>query len=117
MMQHQVALQARFNPETLERVLRVVRHRGFHICAMNMETAPDAQNINIELTVASPRPVELLFSQLSKLVDVACASRSSNPHHNKSAPERKGRKMTTKKKLITFGSMARWFRGAKRKFM
>ena len=53
MMQHQVALQARFNPETLERVLRVVRHRGFHICAMNMETAPDAQNINIELTVAN----------------------------------------------------------------
>ncbi len=49
MMQHQVALQARFNPETLERVLRVVRHRGFHICAMNMETAPDAQNINIQL--------------------------------------------------------------------
>ncbi len=39
MMQHQVALQARFNPETLERVLRVVRHRGFHICAMNMERA------------------------------------------------------------------------------
>jgi acetolactate synthase II small subunit len=44
MMQHQVALQARFNPETLERVLRVVRHRGFQICAMNMETAADARN-------------------------------------------------------------------------
>lgn len=71
MMQHQVAVQARFNPETLERVLRVVRHRGFQICSMNMETATDAQNINIELTVASQRPVELLFSQLSKLVDVA----------------------------------------------
>ncbi|MEJ5074682.1 acetolactate synthase 2 small subunit [Enterobacter ludwigii] len=71
MMHHQVAVQARFNPETLERVLRVVRHRGFQICAMNMETAIDAQNINIELTVASLRPVELLFSQLSKLVDVA----------------------------------------------
>ena len=71
MMQHQVAVQARFNPETLERVLRVVRHRGFQICAMSMETATDAQNINIELTVASPRSVELLFSQLSKLVDVA----------------------------------------------
>uniref|UniRef100_UPI003F5782C4 acetolactate synthase 2 small subunit n=1 Tax=Klebsiella aerogenes TaxID=548 RepID=UPI003F5782C4 len=72
MMQHQVALQARLNPETLERVLRVVRHRGFQICSMNMETASDAQNINIELTVASQRPVELLFSQLRKLVDVAC---------------------------------------------
>jgi len=71
MMQHQVAVEARLNPETLERVLRVVRHRGFQVCAMNMETATDARNINIELTVASPRPVELLFSQLSKLVDVA----------------------------------------------
>ncbi|EMO7867250.1 acetolactate synthase 2 small subunit [Citrobacter amalonaticus] len=71
MMQHQVAVEARFNPETLERVLRVVRHRGFQVCAMNMEAARDAQNINIELTVASPRSVDLLFSQLSKLVDVA----------------------------------------------
>ena len=72
MMQHQLAVQARFRPETLERVLRVVRHRGFQICAMNMETGSNAENINIELTVASLRPVELLFSQLSKLVDVAC---------------------------------------------
>lgn len=39
---------------------------------MNMATGANAENINIELTVASPRPVELLFSQLSKLVDVAC---------------------------------------------
>ncbi|GGD39219.1 acetolactate synthase 2 small subunit [Franconibacter pulveris 1160] len=72
MMQHQLAVQARFRPETLERVLRVVRHRGFQICAMNMETGSNAENINIELTVASLRPVELLFTQLSKLVDVAC---------------------------------------------
>ncbi|MDA8479113.1 acetolactate synthase 2 small subunit [Citrobacter sp. Awk 4] len=71
MMQHQVNVAARFSPETLERVLRVVRHRGFQVCSMNMETASDAQNINIELTVASPRSVDLLFSQLSKLVDVA----------------------------------------------
>ncbi|WP_058911753.1 acetolactate synthase 2 small subunit [Entomohabitans teleogrylli] len=72
MMQHQLAVQARFRPETLERVLRVVRHRGFQVCAMNMASAAVPGNINIELTVASPRPVELLFSQLSKLADVAC---------------------------------------------
>ncbi|HEY3982823.1 acetolactate synthase 2 small subunit [Cedecea sp.] len=72
MMQHQLAVQARFRPETLERVLRVIRHRGFQICAMNMATAANTDNINIELTVASLRPVELLFTQLSKLVDVAC---------------------------------------------
>jgi len=39
---------------------------------MNMVSAINPENINIELTVASPRPIELLFSQLSKLVDVAC---------------------------------------------
>lgn len=70
MMQHQLAVQARFRPETLERVLRVVRHRGFQICAMNMVAEGNSDNINIELTVASLRPVELLFSQLSKLADV-----------------------------------------------
>lgn len=79
MMQHQVNVSARFNPETLERVLRVVRHRGFHVCSMNMAAASDAQNINIELTVASPRSVDLLFSQLNKLVDVA---RCYLPEHN-----------------------------------
>ena len=71
MMQHQLALQARFRPETLERVLRVVRHRGFQVCSMNVVNAANCENINIELTVESPRPIELLFSQLSKLVDVA----------------------------------------------
>jgi len=72
MMQHQLALQARFRPETLERVLRVVRHRGFQVCSMNMVADVNPENINIELTVASPRSIDLLFSQLSKLVDVAC---------------------------------------------
>ncbi|WP_202307698.1 acetolactate synthase 2 small subunit [Dryocola clanedunensis] len=72
MMQHQLAVQARFRPETLERILRVVRHRGFQLCSMNVATVGSTDNINIELTVASLRPVELLFSQLSKLVDVAC---------------------------------------------
>ncbi|NBC98040.1 acetolactate synthase 2 small subunit [Atlantibacter hermannii] len=82
MMQHQLAVQARFRPETLERVIRVVRHRGFEICAMNMATAGNAENINIELTVASLRPVELLFSQLSKLVDVAYVEIQQETHHS-----------------------------------
>jgi acetolactate synthase II small subunit len=72
MMQHQVSIQARFRPEMLERVLRVVRHRGFQVCAMNMDQDGNSDNVNIELTVASQRPVDLLSSQLSKLMDVAC---------------------------------------------
>ena len=82
MMQHQLAVQARFRPETLERVLRVVRHRGFEICSMNMATPGNAENINIELTVASLRPVELLFSQLSKLVDVAYVEIQQERQHS-----------------------------------
>lgn len=69
MMQHQLAVQARLRPETLERILRVVRHRGFRVCAMNMATQND--NLNLELTVSGLRPVELLFNQLGKLADVA----------------------------------------------
>ncbi|WP_431224548.1 acetolactate synthase 2 small subunit [Serratia sp. L9] len=71
MMQHQVSIQARFRPEMLERVLRVVRHRGFQVCAMNMAMGINTDDINIELTVASQRPVDLLSSQLSKLMDVS----------------------------------------------
>ncbi|ANI29692.1 acetolactate synthase 2 regulatory subunit [Yersinia entomophaga] len=71
MMQHQLSIQARFRPEMLERVLRVVRHRGFQVCAMNMSPILNNENINIELTVASQRSVDLLSSQLNKLLDVA----------------------------------------------
>lgn len=78
MMQHQLSIQARFRPEMLERVLRVVRHRGFQVCAMNMVSPANADSINIELTVASPRPVALLSSQLSKLLDVSCVGSAAN---------------------------------------
>ncbi|KLU17433.1 MULTISPECIES: acetolactate synthase 2 small subunit [Xenorhabdus] len=71
MIQHQLAIKARFCPEILERILRVIRHRGFQICALNMDHITDNDNVNIELTVSSQRPVNLLFSQLLKLVDVA----------------------------------------------
>jgi len=37
-----------------------------------MSPMVNAENINIELTVASLRSVDLLSSQLSKLMDVAC---------------------------------------------
>lgn len=45
MIQHQLSIQARFRPEMLERVLRVVRHRGFQVCAMNMSPMIDAGNV------------------------------------------------------------------------
>lgn len=69
--QHQLAIQARFRPEVLERVLRVIRHRGFQVCAMNMAQTLDSDSVSIELTVSSQRSINLLSSQLNKLMDVA----------------------------------------------
>ena len=38
MKQHRLNIQTCARPEVLERVLRVVRHRGFRLCALNMES-------------------------------------------------------------------------------
>lgn len=82
MMQHTLAIQAHARPEVLERILRVVRHRGFTVCVMNMHT--DQHNtdaVHIQLTVASLRPVELLSSQLAKLIDVSSVTRQQPQFH------------------------------------
>ncbi|EKT61205.1 acetolactate synthase 2 small subunit [Providencia burhodogranariea] len=71
MMQHQLAILARFRPEVLERILRVTRHRGFQISSMTMDHMPDGDNVNIQMTVNSQRPLALLYSQLAKLSDVS----------------------------------------------
>lgn len=71
MMQHSLSIKARFRPEVVERILRVVRHRGFELCALSMMPRREAESINIHLTVASKRSVDLLSTQLSKLMDVA----------------------------------------------
>ena len=69
MKQHQLNLITGSRPEVLERVLRVVRHRGFALCALNMEQ--DCQQLRITVTVESERPIQQLWSQLVKLVDVS----------------------------------------------
>lgn len=68
-MRHQLLVQARQRPEVLERILRVVRHRGFQIISMNM-TQEQGNKIQLQLTVESERPLYLLAYQIDKLVDV-----------------------------------------------
>ena len=68
---HQLTIQAYSRPEVLERVLRVVRHRGFQLHAINMEKTSSADSeLQIAVIVASERPLHLLQSQLAKLIDV-----------------------------------------------
>lgn len=67
-MEHQIELTAQHRPEVLERILRVVRHRGFTVTKMDMELIDD--KVRLKFTVKSDRTLDLLVSQLEKLPDV-----------------------------------------------
>lgn len=67
-MEHQIELTAQHRPEVLERILRVVRHRGFTVTQMDMQLIDD--KVRLKFTVKSDRTLVLLVSQLEKLPDV-----------------------------------------------
>ena len=67
-MEHQIDLTAQHRPEVLERILRVVRHRGFTVTQMEMQLIDD--KVRLKFTVTSDRTLDLLVSQLEKLPDV-----------------------------------------------
>lgn len=67
-MEHQIDLTAQHRPEVLERILRVVRHRGFTVTQMEMQLIDD--KVRLKFTVKSDRTLDLLVSQLEKLTDV-----------------------------------------------
>ena len=67
-MEHQIDLTAQHRPEVLERILRVVRHRGFTVTQLDMQLIDD--KVRLKFTVKSDRTLDLLVSQLEKLPDV-----------------------------------------------
>ncbi|WP_076415556.1 acetolactate synthase 2 small subunit [Shewanella sp. UCD-KL12] len=67
-MSYQLALTLAQRPEVLERVLRVVRHRGFTVTKMEMQVADDTAQL--QMSVESERAIELLTNQIDKLYDV-----------------------------------------------
>lgn len=69
MLSHQLEITLDQSPESLERLLRVVRHRGFLVTACQFE--PRLQDCLVSLRVESQRPVPLLTSQLEKLFAVS----------------------------------------------
>lgn len=72
MQQYQFVIKANKRPETLERLLRVIRHRGFEVLSLHAEN--DGSEITLKVTVQSEKAVELLFNQLVKLPDVLTIS-------------------------------------------
>ena len=67
-MEHQIELTAQHRPEVLERVIRVIRHRGFTVTQMDMQLIDD--KVRLKFTVKSDRTLDLLVSQLEKIYDV-----------------------------------------------
>ena len=67
-MEHQIELTAQHRPEVLERILRVIRHRGFTVTQMDMQLIDD--KVRLKFTVKSDRILDLLASQLEKIYDV-----------------------------------------------
>lgn len=70
MSQYQLQVTAQFRPELMERVLRMTRHRGFRVDEMQMSTSTDGQQLVMDMTVSSIRPITQLSRQLDKLLDV-----------------------------------------------
>ena len=68
MNQYIFDLIAQHRPEVLERVLRVIRLRGFTVTNMDMSLV-DTQ-VQLKITVKSDRTFDLLVNQLAKLPDV-----------------------------------------------
>ena len=68
MNQYTFDLIAQHRPEVLERVLRVIRLRGFTVINMDM-TLVETQ-VQLKITVKSDRTFDLLVNQLAKLPDV-----------------------------------------------
>ena len=61
-------LTAQHRPEVLERVLRVIRLRGFTVTNMDMALV-DTQ-VQLKITVKYDRNFDLLVNQLAKLPDL-----------------------------------------------
>lgn len=69
-MKSLLIIQGDNSPELLERLLRVVRHRGFSVQNLNAETSENGKSLHLTLTVCSDRNISLLTKQLEKIFGI-----------------------------------------------
>ncbi len=70
MNSHQLVIECQDQPAAIERLLRTTRHRGFAVRELHLQAVDGAESVTIRLTVSGERPLQLLTSQLAKLVDI-----------------------------------------------
>jgi len=69
-MNHTIYVQTKDCLAGLERLLRVVRHRGFAVTSLDMRASQKPGYLDITATVTGSRPIDLLLNPLMKLYDV-----------------------------------------------
>ena len=65
-----LCIECQQKPEVMERILRVVRHRGFQLQAVNMNRSDCGERVTADLLVSGDRPLGFLMAQIEKLYDV-----------------------------------------------
>ncbi|QJC34871.1 acetolactate synthase 2 small subunit [Enterobacteriaceae endosymbiont of Donacia piscatrix] len=70
MHKYQLHIKTNISPEISERIMRIIRHRGFLLKKMNINVVNKFKNINFQLTVKSSKPIDFLVKQIKKLIDV-----------------------------------------------
>ncbi|WP_087023613.1 acetolactate synthase 2 small subunit [Thaumasiovibrio subtropicus] len=70
MQRYLIDIKADDKPVLLERVLRVVRHRGFVIKQVAGTQNHESKIASVEIIVDSDRPISFLTNQIEKLWDV-----------------------------------------------
>ncbi|MGF1717258.1 acetolactate synthase 2 small subunit [Photobacterium chitinilyticum] len=63
-------IKADDKPVLLERVLRVIRHRGFIIKQVTATQNHESKIASVEIIVDSDRPISTLINQIEKLWDI-----------------------------------------------
>jgi acetolactate synthase II small subunit len=69
-MKYLMIIQGDNSPELLERLLRVIRHRGFNVQKINAECTENCKLLHVTVTVSSDRPVSLLSKQIEKIFGI-----------------------------------------------
>ncbi|WP_062261527.1 acetolactate synthase 2 small subunit [Endozoicomonas arenosclerae] len=67
---YSLTIQCHKKPEVMERLLRVVRHRGFDLESFSMRSSDCGKMVSADIDVCSERPIEMLTSQIETLYDV-----------------------------------------------
>ncbi|EGA65078.1 acetolactate synthase 2 small subunit [Vibrio brasiliensis] len=70
MERYLIDIKADDKPVLLERVLRVVRHRGFTVRQVAGTQNHESKIASVEIIVDSDRPISFLTNQIEKLWDV-----------------------------------------------